>query len=411
MKKISLTTGCAFILAAICGLAALLVLLGGGGSSSGSLDSSHSPGRPGDDPGPVQPCLCSPTPLVPPTEAPTITPYPTPPLNLPPTAVVPTPLLAASPVSRRPPDPPPPADPNQTPPPDLTATQAAYEGESTRWAAEVTVTQAAYQATVTAQAGRYLATQTAASAHWQATSTVLAAYWQATLTALVPTPTPVPPTPVGGGPYGWPISPSCTVQVSCAEEGGVRVVTQDYGCTWLITFEYACPWCSYPTNDADFRWQANRRFQPSLVFGAWHRGIDLDAGVGEQVWVTIDGVVLFADWTSSGYMVKLGDVSGKFYTAYLHLSQIGTAVNPATGQSLGRVWQAGDPIKHFDVQGRHMIVGITGGDGVAFSSGSHLHYQVGCMTQLGIYDCDPVRFMNRSGTDPLPTIPVPIGNG
>jgi len=318
------------------------------------------------------PSLGTPTVYLTATPEATLTPMPTPPL-----------LLPATPDPGREPALPPPPLPNLTPPPDLTTTQAAYEGELGEWQRRAT----------------------AAAAQYQQTASAVVASWQATLTAIVPTATPLPPTPVGGGPHGWPVDPYCRNRPGCAAgPDGIRLTTQDYGCTWL-SLEYWCSWCADPRNASDSRYQANGRSGQTWSRG--HRGIDFDLGDDEQINATIDGEVRFASDNRSckdaaqGCFVVLADVGDHYRTYYLHLERVSNAVDIRNHADLGRQWQAGDRIRPADDAGRPLAVGIGGTTG--YSTGKHLHYEVHKTSRIGLQDLDPVPFIQRaSGREPLP---------
>lgn len=337
-----------------------MVAMIGGGDQGGTLDPNIPNGNIAAVPPPAPPCLCSPTPVITPTPLPSAT-------------LMPTWPLPPTPNPGRPPDPPPPPAPNQTPPPDLTATAAAYNQAEQEWDA----------------------TATAEARNWQ--QTVVAGY--ATQTALVPTATPIPPTPVGGGPWGWPVDPACTAGHSdCVNSpDGTRYVTQDYGCTWLSA-EDACPWCTHEEYSQDYRWRAGGQGRaergtggqlpseggisrnPGDIWNHWHTGIDLATGLGEPYWATLDGVITLAGYDQRGPSYGYGlhiiiqDPSGLYGVLYGHMSQLGEAVDINTGRDRGRKWQVGDRIRPLTASGQRIIVGYSGSSGN--SSGNHLHFTV-----------------------------------
>ena len=238
------------------------------------------------------------------------------------------------------------------------------------------------------------------------TATALYRGWAATATAY-PTATPLPPTPVGGGPYGWPIDPYCRGRAGCASRDGIRVTTQDYGCTGFL--ESLSQFCQNTNNQGDHRYSANGCGGCSQ----WHNGVDLDVGENEELWPVLDGVVVFAGDNPAGVQYGCGrymiiqDVSGKFMTYYCHMASIGVAVDIETGVTLGRNWQAGDRIKTFTSNGAHIFLGIAGSTG--YSTGPHLHFMLKRRGTLGWTDVDPVAYMNRQPGSPLPIPDPPYG--
>ena len=373
IKRLLQASGCGCSGLLIPVMLLVVLLFAALGSIGGWLSPLFQPGGEAPVSAPAgPPGLGSPTAYLTATPEPTLTPVSTPPL-----------LWAPTPDLGREPALPPPPLPNLTPPPDLTATQAAYAGELGEW-----------QRRATEAAGQY-----------QQTATAVVGQWQATLTALVPTATPLPPTPVGGGPHGWPVDPYCRNRPGCAAgSDGIRVTTQDYGCTWL-TLEYWCSWCADPHNAADSRYKANGR--SGQVWTRWHRGIDFDLGDDEQILATIDGEVRFASDNRSckdaaqGCFVVLADVGDHYRTYYLHLERVGNAVDIRSHRDLGRQWQAGDRIRPLDDAGRPIAVGIGGTTG--YSTGKHLHYEVHKTSRIGLQDLDPVPFIQRQNVrEPLP---------
>jgi murein DD-endopeptidase MepM/ murein hydrolase activator NlpD len=96
------------------------------------------------------------------------------------------------------------------------------------------------------------------------------------------------------------------------------------------------------------------RIDPFNGEGAFHSGVDISTGYGNQVIAPADGVVTFADFYSGyGRMLEIEHAQG-FVTRYGHLSSF--AVTP--GQSVHR----GQVIGYVGLSGR--------------STGPHLHYEV-----------------------------------
>lgn len=106
-----------------------------------------------------------------------------------------------------------------------------------------------------------------------------------------------------------------------------------------------------------FIWPSNARFLSGYDYSPStnHFGIDIDGDLGESMWATDSGVVVYAGWNNFGYgnMVVIDHGNG-WQTAYAHMQVIGVSC----GQS---VFQ-GTPIG---------TIGSTGK-----SSGPHIHYEM-----------------------------------
>ena len=119
----------------------------------------------------------------------------------------------------------------------------------------------------------------------------------------------------------------------------------------------------YPTNDHylsgfDYSVETN------------HRGIDLAGNLGEAVYATDAGVVVYAGWNDYGYgnMIMIDHGDG-FQSLYGHLS----ALNVGCGQSVG--------------QGQ--VIGAVGSTG--HSSGPHLHFELMAGEKVNPWDYLPPR--------------------
>jgi hypothetical protein len=106
-----------------------------------------------------------------------------------------------------------------------------------------------------------------------------------------------------------------------------------------------------------FIWPANKHYLSGFDYSPStnHWGIDISGNVGEGVYATDAGVVVYAGWNNYGYgnMVMIDHGSG-FQSLYAHLS----AFNVGCGQSVGQ----GD------------VIGAIGSTGN--SSGAHLHFEI-----------------------------------
>ncbi len=105
-----------------------------------------------------------------------------------------------------------------------------------------------------------------------------------------------------------------------------------------------------------FVWPANKHYLSGFDFNPnVHRGIDIAGNLGEAVYATDAGVVVYVGWNNYGYgnMIMI-DHGNNFQSLYGHLS----AYNVGCGQSVG--------------QGE--VIGAIGSTG--HSSGPHLHFEI-----------------------------------
>ena len=104
-----------------------------------------------------------------------------------------------------------------------------------------------------------------------------------------------------------------------------------------------------------FIWPVASHVLSGNDFWSGHLGIDIAAGIGDQVVASDSGVIVFAGWSTGGYgyMVMIDHGNG-YQTVYAHLSSVGVRC----GQS---VYQGG-------------YIGSSGSTGN--STGSHLHFEV-----------------------------------
>ncbi len=106
-----------------------------------------------------------------------------------------------------------------------------------------------------------------------------------------------------------------------------------------------------------FIWPSNKHYLSGFDYtpNANHWGIDIAGNLGEAVYATDAGVVVYAGWNNYGYgnMIMI-DHGNNFQSLYGHLS----AINVGCGQSVGQ----GD------------VIGAIGSTG--HSSGPHLHFEI-----------------------------------
>lgn len=104
-----------------------------------------------------------------------------------------------------------------------------------------------------------------------------------------------------------------------------------------------------------FIWPAAQYDLSGFDFSSYHLAIDIAAGVGDAVYASDSGTVVYAGWNDSGYgnLVVIDHGNG-YETLYAHLSQ----VYVSCGQG---VYRGG-------------VIGAAGNTGRSF--GSHLHFEV-----------------------------------
>lgn len=111
----------------------------------------------------------------------------------------------------------------------------------------------------------------------------------------------------------------------------------------------------YPTISKNISSNFGYRISPTKGIYAMHKGIDISANYGDEVFSYKNGIVIFAGFDNSGYgnMILIKHADGT-ETRYAHLSQILISV--------------GQNVKGGNIIGK---VGSTGS-----STGNHLHFEV-----------------------------------
>jgi murein DD-endopeptidase MepM/ murein hydrolase activator NlpD len=104
----------------------------------------------------------------------------------------------------------------------------------------------------------------------------------------------------------------------------------------------------WPTTE---RWISGNDYSP----GANHPAIDIAGNVGNQVWASDNGVIVYAGWSNYGYgnLIVIDHGNG-WQTLYAHMNSI----NVGCGQSVGQ----------------RQVIGGLGNTGN--SSGAHLHFEI-----------------------------------
>jgi len=110
-----------------------------------------------------------------------------------------------------------------------------------------------------------------------------------------------------------------------------------------------------PVGGGGFVWPADNHFLSGNDYTESHRGIDIAAGTGANIYASDSGVVVLAGGVASGYgNVIYIDHGNGYSTVYGHLSQINVSV--CQGVSRGQ------------------LIGLSGSTGN--STGAHLHFEV-----------------------------------
>jgi murein DD-endopeptidase MepM/ murein hydrolase activator NlpD len=110
-----------------------------------------------------------------------------------------------------------------------------------------------------------------------------------------------------------------------------------------------------------FIWPANSHWVSGYNYSAWHRGLDLNGRLGDAVYASDSGFVVYAGWSPVGYgnLIVIDHANG-WQTWYAHLSTIYVTC----GQD---VWQG-------------VTIGAVGSTGN--SSGPHLHFETRYQAEL-----------------------------
>lgn len=111
-----------------------------------------------------------------------------------------------------------------------------------------------------------------------------------------------------------------------------------------------------PLGSGGFIWPSANHYISGFDFTSYHKGIDIAAGVGDSVWASDNGTVVYAGWndTGYGYMVMIDHNDG-YQTLYGHLSAVYVTCGQAIyqGTVLGAAGATGNvtgPHLHFEVR-------------------------------------------------------------
>jgi len=111
-----------------------------------------------------------------------------------------------------------------------------------------------------------------------------------------------------------------------------------------------------------FIWPSKNHFLSGFDYSGIHRGIDISGDLGEPVWASDAGVIVYAGWNDYGYgnMVMI-DHGNDFQTLYAHLSAINVSCGQSVGQgetigALGSTGHSSGPHLHFEIRTTHSFV-------------------------------------------------------
>ena len=128
------------------------------------------------------------------------------------------------------------------------------------------------------------------------------------------------------------------------------------GVTVKINGPGACvPTATGPAGTYSFVWPTPHRSISGNDYWSGHQAIDITAYMGDPIYASDSGVVIYSGWINGGYgnMIAIDHLNG-YVTLYAHLS----AVNVGCGQGVNR----------------GQVIGYAGSTGN--STGPHLHFEV-----------------------------------
>jgi murein DD-endopeptidase MepM/ murein hydrolase activator NlpD len=104
-----------------------------------------------------------------------------------------------------------------------------------------------------------------------------------------------------------------------------------------------------------FIWPTTERFLSGYHYSAIHRGIDIGGSLGNAVFASDSGVVVYAGWSNYGYgNLIVVDHGNGWQTAYAHLSSLNVGCGQSVGQGqviagLGSTGNSTGPHLHFEM--------------------------------------------------------------
>jgi len=106
----------------------------------------------------------------------------------------------------------------------------------------------------------------------------------------------------------------------------------------------------------NFQWPSSQHAVSGWDFSSFHKGIDIAVYMGEPVYASDAGTVVYAGWNDTGYgYLVLIDHNNGYQTLYAHLSAVGVSCgsNVSQGQWIGNAGSTGNstgPHLHFEVR-------------------------------------------------------------
>lgn len=121
-----------------------------------------------------------------------------------------------------------------------------------------------------------------------------------------------------------------------------------------------------PVGDGSFSWPADRHFLSGYNYNVYrHPGLDIWAEMGDPIYATNAGIVVYQGWNGYGYGNFLViDHGNSWYSAYAHLSQAFVSCQSIVGEG--------------------QVIGAAGSTGN--STGPHLHFE---LFQAGVGQVNP----------------------
>jgi murein DD-endopeptidase MepM/ murein hydrolase activator NlpD len=110
-----------------------------------------------------------------------------------------------------------------------------------------------------------------------------------------------------------------------------------------------------PIGVSTFVWPTTERFISGYNYSAIHRGIDIGGSIGNAVYATDSGVVVYAGWSNYGYgnLIVVDHGTG-WQSAYAHMNTIAVTCGQGVGQGtfiggLGSTGNSSGPHLHFEL--------------------------------------------------------------
>ena len=110
-----------------------------------------------------------------------------------------------------------------------------------------------------------------------------------------------------------------------------------------------------PIGVGSFVWPTTERFISGYNYSAIHRGIDIGGSIGNSIFATDSGVVVYAGWSNYGYgNLIVVDHGNGWQSAYAHLDTFSVTCGQGVGQGtyiggLGSTGNSSGPHLHFEL--------------------------------------------------------------